>query len=105
MAQGEVPTFYSAMARPEEVAYNDKDVKMPARLLYFGIQPTHGAYVSPNGYSNLSPWPMYRLIGSSVVKEERGIAYFLTVQVPARQRTRSTALALSLPTLHRVSGQ
>jgi len=69
------------MARPEEVAYNDKDVKMPARLLYFGIQPTHGAYVSPNGYSNLSPWPMYRLIGSSVVKEERGIAYFLTVQV------------------------
>jgi len=56
-------------------------VRKPARFIYFGIEPQVGPYVSRDGVSNFSDWPMYQLINYVVETEERGSAYFITVQV------------------------
>jgi hypothetical protein len=69
------------MSSPEEVA---EGVRGPARFIYFGINPEIGSYVAPSnygGYSNLDPWPMYKLTQYTKASEEAGTAHFLTIQV------------------------
>ena len=73
------------MSSPDQVALS---VKMAARFIYFGIKPEVGAYISPEGtgnYSNLEPWPMYKLTKHVIAEEKAGTAYFLTIQVRASE--------------------
>ena len=75
------PERLAIMSSPEEVA---EGVKADARFIYFGIKPEVGTYVAPSnygGYSNLDPWPMYKLMQYAKASEEAGTAHFLTIQV------------------------
>jgi len=75
--------------------YIADSVQVAARYIYYGINPEVGSYADEvgkstlhlrecNPASNLEPWPMYKLVKAAVRTEERGTAYFLTIQVADR---------------------
>lgn len=85
------------MPSPDAAALS---VKGAARFIYFGIKPEIGVYVSPEGLTNLDPWPMYQLTNQTVANEEEGIVYFLSIQVsdgsPVKEDRNANRLANSL---------
>lgn len=89
--------------------YIAEQVQVAARSIYYGINPEVGSYADEvgkstlhlrecNPESNLGPWPMYKLVKAAVRTEERGTAYFLTIQVPKAGSVSPSSIAWIHPT-------